>query len=266
MINLVLYKYELKKSWKVFLIFGSIMTMYICMVIGMFDPDMAALFKQLEQTMPEIMAAVGMTGGTDTLIGFMESYLYGMIMLLFPMIYIIIRSNALVAKYVDSGSMATLLTSPIKRTKIILTQLATLYTTVLILVVYSTILEIIMAKAMFPGMLVIRELLTLNFGLLIFQLFIASFCFAASCIFNETKYSLAIGAGIPSIMYIFQMLGNMGGKLENMKYATFFTLFQPNGLIHGQTNSLVYIAILFVGTIALSLIGLFTFKNKDIHL
>ena len=75
MINAALYKKEMNNSWKMLVIFGAILTMYISMIIGMFDPEMADILREFEKTMPELMAAVGMTGGTDTLIGFMSTYL-----------------------------------------------------------------------------------------------------------------------------------------------------------------------------------------------
>ena len=122
--NLTLYRKELKGSWKLLIIFAAILTMYISMIISMYDPEMADALKQFEELMPELMAAVGMVGGQDTLMGFMTSYLYGMILLVFPMVYIIIRANGLIAKYVDNGSMTTLLSAPVKRTKIAATQYA----------------------------------------------------------------------------------------------------------------------------------------------
>ena len=50
-----------------------------------------------------------MTAGAADLLGFMISYLYGFILLVFPMVFCILRANGLVAKYVDRGSMACLL-------------------------------------------------------------------------------------------------------------------------------------------------------------
>lgn len=151
MINLTLYKKELKSSWKLLVIIAGVLTLYITMIIGMFDPEMADALKQFEELMPEVMAAVGMTGTGDTLAGFMISYLYGMLMLVFPMVYTIIRSNGLVAKYVDRGSMASLLAAPVHRTTVALTQLAVLFTGIFLLLGYCTALELATAQGPVPG-------------------------------------------------------------------------------------------------------------------
>ena len=203
-------------------IFTGILTMYISMIISMYDPAVEDALKQLEELMPERMSALGMTGAAGSLIEFMSSYLYGMILLVFPMVYSIIRANALIAKYVDRGSMASLLAAPVKRTTVIITQIAVLITSMIFLIGYCTILEMVVAEYLFPGELEIRVLLRVNLGLFLLQLFILAFCFLCSCIFQDTKYSIAVGAGIPVFMYILQMLANMGGKLEKIKYLTFF--------------------------------------------
>ena len=89
----------------------------------------------------------------------------------------------------------------------------------------------------FPKQLVASELLILNLALLFLHLFIAGICFLASCVFSDTKYSIAFGAGIPAFMYVMQMLGNVGEKTEFAKYFTFFTLFDANGIVEKTSGA-----------------------------
>ncbi|MCI5774385.1 MAG: ABC transporter permease subunit, partial [Erysipelotrichaceae bacterium] len=249
--NITLYLREMKGSWKLLLIFGAVLTMYISMIIGMYDPEMASAIKEFEKVMPELMAAVGMMGATDTLINFMSSYLYGMIMLIFPMVFVFIRSNSLVARYVENGSMVSLLCAPVKRTTIIVTQWVSLISCIIILLAYCTGLEYVVAQMTFPDQLKLNELFYLNAGLLLFEIFIASFAFCASCIFNESKLSVMVGTGIPVLMYVIQMLANMGGKLENLKYLTVFTMFDPTSFIAQDSFSVISMISLFVGSLIL---------------
>ena len=67
--------------------------------------------------MPEIMSAFGMANTGSTLTEFLSNYLYGFLLLVFPMILEIILANKLVVKYVDIGSMAYLLSTPNSRNK-----------------------------------------------------------------------------------------------------------------------------------------------------
>ena len=266
MINTALFKREAKASLKLLIIFAAILSMYITLIIGMFDPDMAQVLLQFETLMPELMSAFGMQGTADTLIGFMSSYLYGMLLLVLPMVYCIIRANGLIAKYVEQGSMACLVSSPVKRTTIATTQLSVLLGSTTLLIGYCTALEFIVANLSFPEALDSMELLRLNFGLLALHFFIGSFCFLCSCLFNETKYSLAFGAGIPTFMYVIKMLANMGSSLENAQYLTIFSLFRPEALIQNQTNGWISTAILLLGCVIFSGAGIWIFKKKDLCL
>lgn len=161
----------------------------------------------------------------------------GFILLVFPMIFSIIRANSLIAKYTDNAAMALLLTGGYKRKSIGITQLAVLLLDMTLLIGYATLLELIYAKHQFPHSLDTTVLLKLNLGLLFLHYFIASTCFFFSCLFQDTKYSLTFGAGIPIFIYVLQMLANVGGKAENAIYFTFFTLFDANDIIANKAHA-----------------------------
>lgn len=266
MINFTLYKREIKGSLKLFVIFAAIMTLYISVIISMYDPELMKTLDGFVEAMPEIMAAVGMSAGATSLIGFMISYLYGFIMLIFPMLFCILRGNGLVAKYVDKGSMISLVAAPVKRRTIAFTQLMVLISGVVLLIVYATVLELVVAQSNFPDELAVSELVKLNGGLLCLHLFIGGICFLASCIFSDTKYSIAFGAGLPALMYILQMLANVGESAEKAKYFSVFTLFDPEGIVAGESFANTGIIILLIGAIALYAAAITVFSKKDLHI
>lgn len=264
--NLTLYKKELRASWKLLVLFGAILTMYIVMIVDMFDPEMAEALKQFEQMMPELMSAVGMVGATDTLAGFMVTYLYGFLLLVVPMVYSILRANALVARYVDSGSMAALLAAPVPRGRVVRTQLGALYTGMVLLVGYCTAVQAASAALLFPGALDGAALLRMNAGLLVLQLFLASVSFFFSCLCDDTRGSIALGAGVPTLMYLVQMLANMGGKLEPLRWATVFTLYDPTALAAGEAAGWQGAAVLLAAALVLNLAAGAVFCRKDLPL
>ena len=264
MINWALYRREMKGSVKLLLILAGVMTLYISVIIRMYDPEMMAMLDGFVEAMPEIMAAVGMSAGATSLLGFMVSYLYGFILLVFPMIYCIFRGNALIARHVDRGGMAVLMAAPVKRLTIVFTQMMVLLSGIVLLTGYVTILELCVGQSQFPGELAVSDLLRLNLGLFCLQFCIGGICFLASCLFSDTKYSIGFGAGIPGVMYVLQMLANTGEKAEAAKYFSVFTLFDPNGLAAGDANALVGTAVLFVGGLMLFSGGIFAFTQKDL--
>lgn len=266
MFSFTLYKREMKNSWKMLVIFAAILTLYVSVIIKMYDPELAKTLDQFVEVMPEIMNAVGMSAGATTLIGFICSYLYGMLLLIFPMVFLIIRSNGLIAKYVDRGYMVTLLTAPVKRRTVAFTQMKVLGTCLFILLAYITILQLALAHTLFPGELDTGTLLLMNVGLYCLELFIGGICFLSSCIFSDEKHSLAFGAGIPIFMYVMQMVANMGGEMEKAKYFTFFSLYQPEAIIAGETNAYIGMAVLAVGGIVFFVTALEVFARKDLHI
>ena len=266
MLSWTLYKREMKGSIKLLVIFSAVLTLYISIIINMYNPEMMAMLDGFVEVMPEIMAAVGMSAGATSLLGFMISYLYGFILLIFPMVFCILRGNGLIAKYVDQGSMVSLVAAPIKRRTIAFTQMKVLASGVLILVIYSTVLEVILAEVSFSGELDMAGLLLLNAGLLCLHLFIGSICFLSSCVFSDTKYSIGFGAGIPALMYVLQMLANVGGEAEKAKYFTFFTLFNPLGIITKDSSAMIGVFTLFLGSIVLYFLGIIIFSRKDLHI
>lgn len=266
MINSTLYLREMKKSWKMLLIFAAVLTMYVSIIIAMYDPEMMKTLDTFNQIMPEMMAAFGMNGMATSLLGFMVSYLYGFILLIFPMVFSILRGNGLIAKYTENGAIWVLTAAPVRRMKIVCTQLAVLLSGVFLLMIYTTVLELIVAGSQSPDEFEVKQLLALNSGLISLQMFIAGICFLSSCIFSDTKYSMAFGAGIPAFMYVLKMLANVGEKTEAAKYFSFFTLFDGNALIAGETSAIVCTIVLFAGAVVMYVLGCVIFCRKDMAL
>jgi len=263
--NTSLLKNGIKANWKMLVIFGAVITMYVSIMVYMYNPDMNSIMEQFAKTMPQLMAFVGMNAGATDLTGFLASYLYGFILLIFPMIFIIITANSLLVRHVDRGSMSFLLASPNKRTRIAFTQAVTLIIGIFILVAYATFLAIGVSHALFPNELDIKGYLILNLGLFCLHFFIGGLCFFSSCVFNDVKSATLFGGGITILCYLFQSIANVGEKLENLKYATFFTLFDSNLLINGDKDGYIMIACLFTSGLILFIIGITTFNKRDLH-
>ena len=75
MINFTLYKRGMQGNWKLLVIFALILTMYVTIIISMFDPKIGSALIEFEKAMPELMAMVGMSTESTTLLGFISSYL-----------------------------------------------------------------------------------------------------------------------------------------------------------------------------------------------
>lgn len=266
MLSSTIFKKEIKSNYKILLIFLAIIFMYVTIMVYMFDPKLSDMFKQFEKVLPEMMSAFGMISKDNSMISFLNSYLFGFILLIFPMVFYIMLANRLVVKYVDSGSMSCILATPNKRLKVILTQISIMVLSIFILISFATIIAIITSEIMFKGELDIKNYILMSFSLFLLHLAISSISFFASCLFNESRHSYLIGAGIPILFYIIKMLANMGGKLEGLKYATIFTLLPSDEIALGNTDVLPQIISLIAISIIIYSLGAIIFTKKDLPL
>lgn len=265
MFSLTLFKRDIKSNYKLILIFLAILTLYSVSIVYMYDPKTTSAFEEMAKSMPEIMKAFGMASVGSNLTEYIANYLYGFIILMFPIIFIIILGNKLVISYVDKGSMAYLLATPNKRVKIALTQAVFMWVSSAILLIYTTGIIIFFSNSLHGGELDIKTFIIINVSLYFIQIAVSGICFFASCISNDTKLYFTIGAGVPILFYLLQALANVGDKLENLKYFTLFTLFNTGDIIAGKSLVIpigvsLIIALVFYGA------GIYIFSKKDLYL
>lgn len=265
MISLTLFKKDIKSNYKIILLFFAILTLYSVSIIYMYDPKTTNVFEEMAKSMPELMKAFGMHSVGANLTEYIANYLYGLIILMFPIICIIILGNKLIASYVDRGSMAYLLATPNKRAKIALTQAVFMWIAGAVLLIYTSVLIIFFCNTLHGGDLDVKTFIIINVVLYFLQVAVSGICFFASCISNDTKFYFTIGAGVPVLFYLLQALANMGDKLENLKYFTLFTLFNTSDIIAGECVIVPILVFLFVAIVFYGL-GIYIFSKRDLPL
>lgn len=265
MISLPLLKRDLLGGLKLMIPFLMILTLYNTVIIWMYDPELSQSLASFQEIMPELMSAVGMSGATGSLIEFINTYLYGFIMLFIPVIYSIMLGSKFIMKYVDSGSIACILATECSRSRFIGTQMTA---TAILLVVLIGIMTAIgggCSEILFPGDLDRAVYLQLNGALVLFHLAVSGICVFAASVFNDTRGYLMVGAGLPLLFYVIQMMANMGGSLEKFKYVTIYTLMPSTDLVAGSGDAaLLSCVVLVVIWLVLYTAGGAIFVRKDL--
>ena len=248
--NMALLKMTLKKNWVLIAIFYGILTMYLSVMISMFDPEEVNKLLEMVEMFPEnLMKAMGFTSIATTLTAYLASWLYGMLMLGLPMVYCIILGNRLVAKMVDNNSIAYLLSTPNSRSRIIITRGVYAILSLILLFAAVTATGVLLSEAIYPGLLDIAAFIKLNIITAMVNMVVMMISFFFSCLFNEAKYSSLLGAGVPIIFLLMNMLSGVSDKIEYLKRFTIYGLFDPVGVINGETvwqAQLIYAAIIAV--------------------
>ncbi len=264
---LTLFKKEWKSNWKLLFAIMAVITMYFAVIIGMYDPTDGDILKQLValKLPEELLAAFGFIGQDNSLLGFLTGYLYGFLLLALPLIPIVVMANRLIAAKVDRGSMSSILSSAVKRRQVTFTQAIFLISVVLVLVLYMAVTGIVLSELNFPGLLDIGRFALLNVGLFIMLLAVSSLCFFFSCLFIESRFSLAFGAGLPILFLIIQMLVNYDSSLKVLRWFSLFSLYVPNDFLSGA-SVIVPLAVLGVISLVLYSTGVLVFDRKDLPL
>ena len=265
--NWTLFKYTFRSNWMMGLIFFAILLMYLGIIVSMYDPEnLEAMSAMLEMLPPEMVNALGYGMIVTDMTTFIASYYFGFIIVLFPMVYVIMLGNRLVAKHVDHGSMTYLLSTPHTRTSIATTQGVYLAVSSALLIAIIGATGLAISEGAFPGDLDIGAYLKLALGAMLLLVSISSICFFFSCLFNDSKYSLALGGGIPVVFFLVSMLAGMSGSYDWLKYMTIFTLYEPASIISGeQVNIARFVGLLGISTV-LYVSGVVIFRRKDLPL
>lgn len=266
MISLPLLKKEIKSNYIFILIFAAIITLYSTIIVTMYDPKMEDSLTIMAKSMPEVFEAFGMDDPGSSLIEFIANYLYGFILIVFPLIFVLILSNRLIAHYVDTGSMAYILATPNKRSKIAITQAFLMILGLIVLVVYATVLILTVSYIMFDEKINISRFISLNFGLFCLLLFFGGLAFLSACIFNETKLATGVASGLSVIFILIQMIQDVGDKMEWLKYLTPMTLFDSNALISGNKDGTYGVLILFALGLIMIILGIQIFRKRNLPL
>jgi len=105
----------------------------------------------------------------------------------------------------------------------------------------------------------------LNVGIALLLFAVGGISFLFSCVFNLTKNSLALGAGIPIAFLLIEIMAGTSGDLESLRYLSLNTLFDPSAITGGGTFVPQFVVLATIG-IVLYVVGIKVFKEKDLPL
>jgi ABC-2 type transport system permease protein len=147
-----------------------------------------------------------------------------MIGTLLGLVYVIILSNSLIASKVDRGSMAYILSTPIRRFTVSYTQSIFAIGSLLLMVIIIYISQFIVF--IFTGVTFdYLEGAISYFGFFLFLCAISSIAFLASCVSNTSKNCLTFGGGIPVVFYVLTIISQINVDLSFVRFFTLNTLF-----------------------------------------
>lgn len=218
----------------------------------------------------------------------MDSIIYGIAMIILPMLYVVSVANSLIAVQVDNGSMAYVLSTPTNRKQVVRTQALFLFGSLLAMYLVVTGVDLLTKLVGYGSNMNPLRTFLLEFGCYLAMSALAGIAFMASCLFNRSRHALALGGGFAVWCFLAMVLGlfgtntffSLGLGVESMKifnYTTIFTLFNTESIdifckyLRGTSDVSSYhwiweLAILLVVAIGTSIFGAKKFEKKDLPL
>ena len=203
-----------------------------------------------------------------------KGFLHPVIAVLLPLVYVVIVGNKLFASQMDNGSMAFILSTSIKRSKIAITQMIFLICSLIAMLLFTSVVDVILTLII-DNSLAIDKILLLYLGLLLFSLAMGSLTYMFSSIFNYSRYSLSFGGGFALLFYISKILGlfgsdlfmNMGIGIEPMNFfnrITMISLYDTVSILDDSTDYILQFIALAIISIICYVTGAIWLTKKDI--
>ncbi|WP_334105295.1 ABC transporter permease [Muricomes intestini] len=133
-------------------------------------------------------------------------------------LFIVIVGNSLIVDQVDRGSMAYVLSTPTKRFAVANTQAIFMVVTPLIMIAVTASARLI-ASRIFLDSYSVSRILVLYLGLYVLVEAVAGICYLGSCLFDQSRRSMAFGGGLTVWFFLASLLGMFGAKdMVNMGF------------------------------------------------
>jgi ABC-2 type transport system permease protein len=214
------------------------------------------------------LGAMVMGSGERSSVAMTASAYYFLLPGLISAIFVCITANKLVAAQVDKGTMAYILSTPVKRSKVAVTQAVFFLGAVFAMYLLGAATHIL-AQAVATGGITgtdVGTIFKINAGLFFLNAALGGICYLASCYFNLSKYAIAAGGGIVGAFHLMSLVGMFSKPLEWLQKLSLVTLFDPRAIAAGSNNFIwEFIILAAVGALTFAL-GSYVFTKRDLPL
>jgi ABC-2 type transport system permease protein len=193
---------------------------------------------------------------------------YNMIPGLISAIYVIITSNKLIAAQVDKGTLAYVLSTPVKRSTVAVTQAVFFLGSLLLMFAISAGAHIL-ATVISAGSISSADVLTivqLNVGLFVLNTAFSGICFLASCVFNLSKYAIAVSGGIVGAFLLMSIMAMFGSNFGWMQNFTIVSLYDIHSVFAGEPDFIWKFIVLAAIGVVTYIAGSTLFVKRDLPL
>ncbi|MDP4087503.1 MAG: ABC transporter permease subunit [Bacillota bacterium] len=269
--NFSLYKHMMKVNIKGVMNYAIGAAFYIVLVVWIY-PGMEKTAKPLNDMLSAMPAgmtkAFNLQNGFGSFESFISGEFYGVLFTLIVSIFCVMVPIQLMAKLVDQGSMAYLLSTPTTRGKVAFTQASVFLTGLFLISAITTACGIIGVRIFINDANSFHVDRFIQLNLAAFALFVAlgGISFLVSSLSNDEKKAMGISGMIIFGFYSLDIVGKISEKIDWLRDFTVFTLYKPADIVNGKGDVIQNCIILFaIGLIAF-LVSILVFRKRDLPL
>ncbi|PYI51888.1 ABC transporter permease subunit [Paenibacillus flagellatus] len=268
--NGTLYKQMMKVNMKGFMNYAFGSAFYMLLMFWLY-PGIAQNAKAIDEivrSMPEGVGAAFGLNGFGTAEAFISGEYYGLILVLILAIVCVQLSTQLMAKLVDQGSMAYLLSAPTTRGKVAFTQAAVL-TSGLFLILAATTIAGFAGSAWILGdeyEFDASAFLLMNAAAFLLFFAVGGIAFLVSSLINDEKKALGLSGAITFGFFSLDLLGKFSERLDWLRSVSLFALYKPGEIINGNADTVTsFVVLALIGLAAFGLAAAL-FRRRDLPL
>lgn len=199
----------------------------------------------------------------DTFESFISGQFYARIWAMLIALYNMETANELVGKLVDDGSMAFLLSTPVSREEIILTQAVLLLSGNLSLVA-STLVGLYGGIFLFGIEIDLWNYLHFGMMGLAFFSVIGAYSLLFSAWFTEEEKAFTYAAALSLAFYALDVAGGLSDKLAWVRKLSLFQWYKPQEVLEGTANPWGAILGMSAGAVLVAALAIRVFSEKDL--
>lgn len=265
--NLILK--ELKERRTSLIIYCLVGAASVWLYVSIF-PSLQEQAKELSKAFnalpKEVLKAFGAEGtGLDKVESLLATKQFGLVWPILAIIIMLNRAANAIAGEIESGTISTLLSQPLSRSRIYLAKYASGVITLCIFVVCSVLISIPIIsiyrldyspgyELLFAGVCTLFGLAVLGVGMF------------ASALSTERSRVYGLVGGGAMLMFVLNLISGLKVSLDNLKYASIFYYYNANDII--VKHHINRVSILLFASVAIFgfLAGLLAFNRRDIQI
>lgn len=123
-----------------------------------------------------------------------------------------------------------------------------------------------LCSMMFSDLLDMEKYFMLNLVTFSILFTVSAICFFISCLFNDYKRAISIGAAIPILFIVIKMIAAIDEKLSFLKYFTLFSLVDTAEILSNNTYNVMVIIGSLIGGIAVYAASIIMFDKRSLSI